>query len=327
MPGVTPVSSSTCIPALASTNNNPNGAEPDGSAASTAAQPQPARLSTTPAIPSSLVDQLFSVHNLTVCITGGSGGLGLALSRAFIQAGASVALIDNDGTKLQHAASMLKTWINDPDATVVDEKLEADVPYTCWTCDIAQCSQVESTMAQIRAKHGHLDVLINAAGYCETVPALDYPEASIKRIVDVNLNGSLFVAREFAKIVIADGIRHASIILIASMSGSIINYPQTQTPYNMTKAAVIHMAKSLSSEWASYGIRVNSLSPGYIATPLTKALVDNDPKLLQSWESRVPLARIADPNEFIGPVVFMASQASSYMTGHDLVVDGGYTVW
>lgn len=276
-------------------------------------------------VSTSFLNQLFSVHNLTVCITGGSGGLGLALTRAFIQAGASVAIIDNDGQKLEHAASMIETWIQDLDPDLKEAVVE--LPFTCWTCDIAQCSQVQTTMASIRAKHGHLDVLINAAGYCETVAAVDYPEENIKRIVDVNLNGSLFVAREFAKIVIADANHHASVILIASMSGSIINYPQTQTPYNMTKAAVIHMAKSLASEWAPHGIRVNSLSPGYIATPLTKSLIENDPKLLAGWESKVPMSRIADPNEFVGPVVFMASQASSYMTGHDMIVDGGYTVW
>jgi D-arabinitol 2-dehydrogenase len=134
------------------------------------------------------------------------------------------------------------------------------------------------------------------------------------------------VAREFARLVIEDHVP-ASIALIASMSGSVVNHPQPQAPYNFTKAGVIHMARSLASEWAPNKIRVNTLSPGYIATALTREILAKDTALKQLWESKVPMGRMAEPDEFGGPLVYMLSDASSYMTGHDLVVDGGYTVW
>ena len=110
------------------------------------------------------------------------------------------------------------------------------------------------------------------------------------------------------------------------MSGSIVNFPQLQTPYNISKAGVIHLAKSLASEWSSYGIRVNSLSPGYILTPLTRAIIEAEGKLKAQWEAQIPMGRMADPEEFAGPVIYMASDASSYMTGSDVIVDGGYCV-
>jgi D-arabinitol 2-dehydrogenase len=267
---------------------------------------------------------MFSLAGKTVVVTGGSGGLGMTVSRYLLQAGASLALIDNNLPKLEPAATTLSEWYSDP-ANKVDHAENQII--SSWACDISDADQVQSTVAAIRNHHRKpLDVLVNAAGYCENIPAIDYPALNIKRLVDVNLTGSLFMAREFAKCLIADN-HPGSIILIASMSGSVVNFPQPQTPYNMTKAGVIHMAKSLASEWASHNIRVNSLSPGYILTPLTKAIIDTDTRLKAEWESKVPLGRMADPEEFAGPIIFMASGASSYMTGHDLVVDGGYTVW
>ncbi|ANB10955.1 Sps19p [Sugiyamaella lignohabitans] len=271
-----------------------------------------------------LFKNMFSLAGKTAVITGGSGGLGLSVSKYLLQAGASLALIDNNLPKLEPAAADLSKWYNEPVNKVEYEHKQI---ISSWACDISDATQVESTIQAIRAHHAKpLDILINAAGYCENISAVEYPALNIKRIVDVNLNGSLFMAREFAKSLIADN-HPGSIILVASMSGSIINYPQPQTPYNMTKAGVIHLAKSLASEWAAHNIRVNSLSPGYILTPLTKAIIDSDARLKAEWESKVPLGRMADPSEFAGPIIYMSSAASSYMTGHDLVVDGGYTFW
>ncbi|KAF5103559.1 hypothetical protein D0Z03_000169 [Geotrichum reessii] len=218
-----------------------------------------------------------------------------------------------------------------------------------WVCDISNELVVRQVLAEVRAAAGQqLDVLINTAGYCENISALDYGADRVNRLLHVNLTGSMIVATEFARTVLADlkidpaqpsatpeelARTHnkplhttASIILIASMSGHIINHPQPQTPYNISKAGVIHLAKSLASEWAPYGIRVNSLSPGYILTPLTRAILDRDPALKANWEAGVPALRMAEPDEFAGPIIFMAADASSYMTGADLVVDGGYTV-
>lgn len=272
---------------------------------------------------------LFSLAGKTAVITGGSGGLGLALSKYLLQAGASLALVDNDLPKLEPAAVSLAEWIKGHHDGQPEETRQSlgEQLISSWACDVADHSQVKSTMEAIREHHAKpLDILVNTAGYCELIKAVDYPAQKIKRMVDVNLNGSMFVATEFARTLMTDN-HPGSVILIASMSGSIVNHPQIQTPYNMTKAGVIHQAKSLASEWAPYNIRVNSLSPGYMTTPLTKALMEREPELYRQWLSKIPMDRMADPAEFAGPVIFMASDASSYMTGHDLIVDGGYTVW
>lgn len=290
------------------------------------------------------MNSLFSLAGKTAVLTGGSGGLSMAVARHFLQAGASLALVDSNLPKLEPAAQELSNWytaqqqkqqaalasnpeLRDQHYPLLSVEQKKSQVISSWACDISDVVQVKTTMEAIRAHHNRpLDILINSAGYCENIPALEYPSLNLKRLIDVNLNGSMFVATEFAKLLIADN-HPGSISLIASMSGSIVNYPQAQTPYNVSKAGVIHMAKSLASEWAQYNIRVNSLSPGYILTPLTKAILDQDPALKLEWESKVPLNRMADPSEFAGPLMFMSTDASSYMTGHNLVVDGGYTIW
>ncbi|GAC1402447.1 MAG: hypothetical protein NVSMB65_19550 [Chloroflexota bacterium] len=111
------------------------------------------------------------------------------------------------------------------------------------------------------------------------------------------------------------------------MSGSIVNVPQKQAAYNTSKAGVIMLAKSLAAEWAPHNVRVNSLSPGYVATDMTAQVIAADPALGAAWQSRIPLGRMGTPPELRGLIVYLASDASSYMTGSDLIIDGGYTAW
>lgn len=287
--------------------------------------------------PASPLQNLFSLAGKTVVITGASGGMASTVSRYLLGAGAEfLALLDMDANALDRTQKQLQ--VEFPRARLAH-----------WVCNISNELVVRQVLAEVRAAAGQqLDVLINTAGYCENISALDYGADRVNRLLHVNLTGSMIVATEFARTVLADlkidpaqpsatpeelARTHnkplhttASIILIASMSGHIINHPQPQTPYNISKAGVIHLAKSLASEWAPYGIRVNSLSPGYILTPLTRAILDRDPALKANWEAGVPTLRMAEPDEFAGPIIFMAADASSYMTGADLVVDGGYTV-
>lgn len=121
--------------------------------------------------------------------------------------------------------------------------------------------------------------------------------------------------------------RSGSIILISSMSGLIVNRPQRQASYNTAKGGVIMMAKSLAVEWASHGVRVNALAPGYMRTALTDGVLEGQPGLRETWEGLTPMGRMGRPAELRGTVVYLASDASSFMTGHNLVVDGGYTAW
>lgn len=273
---------------------------------------------------------LFSLASKNVVLTGGSGGIAQAVAKSVLQAGGSVALVDNNFQRLQPAAKNLSDWygqFSSNNSGGNEAPRHQAQMISSWACDIADCNQVETVFRSIREHHGStLSTLVNTAGYCENISALDYPSDKVKRMIDVNLNGSLFVAREFAKLLVEEK-QPGSVILIGSMSGSIVNYPQDQTPYNMSKAGVIHMAKSLATEWAKYNIRVNSLSPGYTLTALTRDIIEKDPKLKAQWESMIPLGRMAEPEELAGPVLFLASEAGSYVTGHDLIVDGGYTSW
>jgi len=156
------------------------------------------------------------------------------------------------------------------------------------------------------------------------IPAETYPDEKFRNLVNVNLNGTFFVCREVARKMIETG-TPGSIINIASMSGSIVNFPQQQCCYNASKAGVIQLTKSLAAEWAQHKIRVNSISPGYMDTELNR-----DPKLESQkaiWKERTPMGRLGEVTELNTLAVFLASDGSSFMTGSDLLIDGGYTLW
>jgi sorbose reductase len=147
------------------------------------------------------------------------------------------------------------------------------------------------------------------------------------KIMDVNLKGFWLCAKAEAKVMLEAG--YGKIINTASMSGSIVNTPQNQMPYNASKAGVIHMTKSLAAEWAHRGVRVNSISPGYTRTQLVEDLLKTPvgKDMRSRWMSLSPMKRMAEVTDLQGAVVYLASEASDFMTGHDLVIDGGYSVW
>ena len=174
------------------------------------------------------------------------------------------------------------------------------------------------------AEFGRIDFLMNNAGITLWRAAEDVSEEDWRSVMDVNLNGLFFCCQAVGRHMIER--RCGSIINIASMSGLIVNFPQAQASYNTSKAAVIHLTKSLAAEWASYNIRVNAMAPGYMGTSMAKPFFD-DPEYGGVWINAIPMKRPGDPEE-LGPIaVFLASEASSYVTGATLIVDGGYTVW
>lgn len=156
------------------------------------------------------------------------------------------------------------------------------------------------------------------------IKAEDYDVGMFRRLIDINLNGSFLMCQSVGKAAIAAG-KTASIVLIASMSGSIVNFPQEQSAYNASKAGVVHLGKSLAAEWAKHGIRVNSISPGYMDTALNRVPALDAQKAI--WIRRTPQQRLGAVNDLNGLAVFLASDASSFMTGSDVLIDGGYTLW
>ncbi|PWZ02943.1 NAD(P)-binding protein [Testicularia cyperi] len=265
----------------------------------------------------------FSMEGKVCVITGAARGIGNLIARTFVESGANhIAILDLNEEECQHAAKEVDEWFTKHGGVKPDE-----LDIQGYGCDIANEESVQQTFDRIHQRFGRIDVVVNSAGIVENYPATEYPTPKMKKLFDININGSMYVAREAAKRMMADNIR-GSIVLIASMSGSITNFPQAQAPYNASKAAVKHLATCLAVEWAKVGIRVNSLSPGYMLTSLSRAVLENSPngkELRATWENMTPMGRLGDPEDLKGAIVYLASGASAYTTGADLIVDGGYT--
>ncbi|WP_028063382.1 SDR family NAD(P)-dependent oxidoreductase [Solirubrobacter soli] len=186
---------------------------------------------------------------------------------------------------------------------------------------ITDVTDVDSVRAMV-AEVGPIDVLVNNAGVCYHRPALEVPDDEWRSVWDVNVDGVWNCSRVVGEQMIERG--GGVIVNIGSISAQIVNRPQWQPAYNASKAAVHQLTKSLAAEWAPHNVRVNALAPGYVKTEM--APVD-DPKFKPLWVDDPPMGRYALPEELGPPVVFMASDASSFMTGSVVVLDGGYTLW
>jgi NAD(P)-dependent dehydrogenase (short-subunit alcohol dehydrogenase family) len=249
---------------------------------------------------------MFDLQGRTALMTGGARGLGLAMARALGAHGARLMLMDRDETTL-HAAV----------AALTGEGIET----RSITGDVTVPADTARAVAEMRAAWQRVDIGICNAGVARNVPAEEMTLEQWDAIMAVNLTGVFFTAQACARAMIEQ--HSGSIVMIASMSGLIVNVPQQQAAYNISKAGVIMAAKSLAVEWARHGIRVNAIAPGYMRTDMTAPFIA-DPALGGVWLDLTPMKRAGDPPELGGAVVYLASDASSFTTGHTLVVDGGY---
>ena len=253
------------------------------------------------------VVSLFELHGKNALVTGASSGIGKQVALAYAQAGAVVAITARHQDPLQELA-----------AEIVAGGGRA-LPITC---DVTQPEQVATMVNRIDEELGGIDIAVCNAGIIALNSLLDMPLEEFQRIQDTNVNGVFLTAQAAAKAMVAQQ-RAGTIITTASMSGHIINTPQQVGHYCASKAAVIHLTKAMAVEFAPYNIRVNSVSPGYILTELVEPLAEYH----TLWEPKIPLGRLGRPEELVGIYVYLASDASSYMTGSDIVIDGGYTCW
>ncbi|MGD8237151.1 MAG: SDR family oxidoreductase [Armatimonadota bacterium] len=251
----------------------------------------------------------FSLDGRVAIVTGAAQGLGRAMAEALAEAGASIAIPDINGDGAQQAA---------------DEIAELGVDTLAITCDVTNREQVSAMVAEVHEKLGGPDILVNNAGIVRWAPAEEMSWDDWHEVIRVNLDGVFLCAQAAAKPMLAQG--NGSIINIASMSGFIINHPQCQTSYNASKAGVVHLTKSLAVEWATRGVRVNAMAPGYMDGPMAGPFFEQ-PEYYDNWIGRTPMGRPGQPEELGPAVVFLASDASSFMTGHTLVIDGGYCAW
>ncbi|KAJ5629374.1 hypothetical protein N7528_003031 [Penicillium herquei] len=257
----------------------------------------------------------FDMEGRVYAITGGARGLGLAMAEAIIEAGGKVYALDR---------------LEQPGADFLAAKSQAENEYggllEYIQIDVRNHKEVENTFAMIGAQHERLDGLIAAAGINHLQSALDYDRAALDDVMSINYNG-VFNSATAAARQMFNYQQKGSILLVASMSGLIANKGMTSPVYNSSKAAVIQLARSLAMEWGRHGIRVNSLCPGHIITPMVEGVFQQNPAARATWEAENMLGRLALPEEFRGCALFALSDASSFMTGSTMLIDGGHTAW
>lgn len=253
----------------------------------------------------------FLLTGQLAVITGGARGIGLACAEALGEAGARLVLIEPDPAIAAEGAAHL---------TALGYQAEPVVG------DVRDAARMTAIADDLAARGTPASVLVNNAGIGQSgIDAKDLSDADWLRMMDVNLNGVFWCARAFGRHMLEGG-RGGSIVNIGSMSGTIANRPQPQTAYNVSKAAVHHLTRSLAGEWADRGVRVNAVAPTYIETPLVTAIAANAPRI-PIWLNDTPMGRMGQASEVASAVLFLASPAASLMTGAIVAVDGGFTVW
>lgn len=255
------------------------------------------------------MQNLFDLSERVAVVTGGGRGIGREIAHTLARAGADIVIAELDPATAEGA---------------VDEVRSLGRRSLAIQTDVRDSASVNAMIAQTLSTMGKIDILVNNAGIARNSPAEDTSDEEYHDVMSVNLHGVFYCCRAAGKHMLERG--SGSIVSIASMSGHIVNNPQPQAHYNASKAAVIMLTKSLAAEWAGRGVRVNCVSPGYIGTEMTRRGMENA-EWRQTWLSMTPMGRVGTPQEIAHAVWYLASDAASFATGTDLVVDGGYTAW
>ncbi|KAJ5544546.1 hypothetical protein N7535_007056 [Penicillium sp. DV-2018c] len=261
-------------------------------------------------IPQERASARFQVEGKAI-ITGGAGALGLVSARALLEHGLSSLCIMDLPRTLESSNEEIQSLASKfPSATITKIPL-----------DVTSNHSIDTAFKQAIQSMGGIDILCCFAGIPGCHPSLTVTPEQFNKVLDVNLMGSFFCAQAAAAHMVSSG-KGGCILFTASISAHLTNFPQPQAAYNTSKAGVAHLARSLAAEWAVHGIRVNSISPGYMDTILNAG--DGLAGVREIWNSRCPMGRMGDPEEITGAVVLLCSRrAGRYITGADLVIDGG----
>ena len=257
-----------------------------------------------------MFQERFKIDGEIAVITGGGRGIGLACAEALGEAGARLVLIERD-----------EGVGNSGIAALAAKGIEAEL----FVGDVTSSAKMDEIADLLAYRGTPATILVNNAGIGESgIPSEAIADENWLRMMNVNINGVFWCSRAFGRHMIA--VRRGAIVNLGSMSGTICNRPQPQTAYNVSKAAVHHMTRSMAAEWAGYGIRINAVAPTYIETPMVQAKPENLDRIEQ-WLHDTPMGRMGQAFEVASAVLFLASDAASLMTGAVVPVDGGYTCW
>lgn len=253
----------------------------------------------------------YDFNNQVVLITGAGRGIGEAVSRAFAKTGARLVLVDINEEAIKELRNELISTLLEENVLIVKT-------------DVSDPKDVSKMTKKAIDYFGRIDILFNNAGINKRIPLKDVSFEDWRKIMSVNLDGMFLVAQAVGKEMIKR--KKGKIVNTASMSGFIVNENLNDGVYCTSKAAIVMLTKALAVEWVEYNIDVNAIAPGYTRTPLIKKLI-KDSKIHQELKGRTPAHRLAEPEEIANAVLYLSSPSTTYITGHTLKIDGGYTIW